>query len=175
MKGKDDVCIVPRRMLRSYIIVILSEKPLHGYAIIQRIRKHTGFWKPSPGAIYPMLSLMEKDGILSSRREDSKVVYSLTAKGRKIAVRVHEFREHFRKSSLEALSSVISSGDFARMNERLVSKLFGGKPSFGAVNAANAVWVCAAEHFLTRQDESRKDVESLLRETERKLRKMLSE
>lgn len=171
---KNCAGIVPRGILKSYIILILSEGPLHGYAIMQKIREGTGFWKPSPGAIYPMLSLMEKCGIVTKRKKNSKFVYSLTTLGRKMAKDVQEIRNNFRKKSLEVLQSIMTSGDFARMNEKLVSKIYEGRQSFEAVRAANSIWVLTMRYFYTRQNKKNKEAERLLGETEAKLRKIFN-
>jgi len=173
MKEKRSVCLIPRGILKSYITMILSEKSMHGYAIIRKIEEGSGFWKPSPGAIYPMLSIMEKGGIVRKRKEKSRFVYSLTALGRKMAGNALEIRNDLKKKSLETLSSIMTSGDFARMNEKLVRKIYEGKPSFDAVNDANSIWVSTMRYFYTRQNRRRKDVEKLLDETDSKLRKML--
>lgn len=66
--------------LRFYVLWLLSRKPMNGSEIMGEIQKQTiGFWKPSPGSIYPLLSSMENDG-LALKGEDGR--YSLTDKGR---------------------------------------------------------------------------------------------
>lgn len=172
-KEKEEACIIPKGILRHHILMILKDSPLHGYAIIQKIKKETGFWKPSPGAIYPMLSSMEKVGLVKSHNENLKVVYSLTVKGKKHAEKMHDMRDHLRKKGMETLSSIMSGRDFAMMNRKLVEKLHGGKESFEAVNTANSIWVTTLGYFHSRQDTKREDVEKLLSETDDRLRKML--
>jgi len=160
-------------MLKPFILMLLSRKSLHGYAIIQKIEQHTGFWKPSPGAIYPMLSVMEKEGLIKSRKVGMKIVYSPTTTGRKLAENMHDIRKELRDKGIEIFSSIIKSGDFARMNQRLVNRLYEGKPPFDSVKAANSIWIYVMSYFHTHQGEKRKDVEQLLNEAEVKLKKML--
>jgi DNA-binding PadR family transcriptional regulator len=39
--------------------------------------------KPTPGTIYPALKQLKKSGAVTSKKEGRKVIYFLTAKGRK--------------------------------------------------------------------------------------------
>ena len=175
MREDTELCFTPRGILKSFIVMVLSEKPLHGYAIIQKIEKHTGFWKPSPGSIYPMLSLMEREGILRKRRDGTKYVYSLSSAGKKMASKAQEIKGILREKSLRTLSSIVTSGDFARMNEGLVNKVFMGKPSYGSVRAANSIWVSTMRYFYTRQDTRLENVERLLKKADSDLRKLLDQ
>jgi len=167
------MCIVPRGMLKSHIIMFLKETPMHGYGIIKRMERCTGFWKPSPGAIYPMLSHMEAAGIIKSRKRGKRVVYSLTALGQRMAKNVERIKDDFREKRMEMISSAIKSGDFAKMNERLVRKLFQEKPSFNAVKSANDVWIKTLNHFYSNDDACDPKVEELLNDTATRLGKML--
>ena len=41
--------------LKMLVLRILSKQELSGYAIIKQIEHETGFWKPSPGSMFPLL------------------------------------------------------------------------------------------------------------------------
>jgi len=46
--------------LQLVILVLLSEKPRHGYEIIKAIEEHcSGIYAPSPGVVYPALTYLE--------------------------------------------------------------------------------------------------------------------
>lgn len=66
--------------LRFYILWILSKTEMTGSELMDEIETQTnGWWKPSPGSIYPLLKSLEEDSMIS-KKEDGK--YSITEKGR---------------------------------------------------------------------------------------------
>jgi DNA-binding PadR family transcriptional regulator len=92
-RSKEFSCIVPRGFLKTYLLEMLSEGPIHGYAVMEKVEKITGFWKPSPGTIYPLLNSLVKEGyaeILSG--SGRKKEYRLTKKGKRLHLQVRETR-----------------------------------------------------------------------------------
>lgn len=68
--------------LRLVILHLLSEKPRHGYEIIRAIEAHTsGFYAPSPGMVYPALSGLETDGLVTAKESGTKKIFELTSQG----------------------------------------------------------------------------------------------
>src|ERR1700745_1834563 len=64
------------------LLRVLAEKPMHGYEIIRELEKKShGFWRPSPGSVYPTLQLLEEQDLVTSRDEGGKKVYTLTDAG----------------------------------------------------------------------------------------------
>ena len=56
---------------------------MHGYEMIQVLGERThGAWKPSPGSIYPALSLLEDEGLIVADSASGKRKFSLTDSGR---------------------------------------------------------------------------------------------
>jgi len=56
---------------------------MHGYQLINEISERTdGAWTPSPGGIYPNLSLLEDEGLITMSVEDGRKMATLTADGR---------------------------------------------------------------------------------------------
>ncbi|MET0133468.1 MAG: PadR family transcriptional regulator [Kibdelosporangium sp.] len=52
--------------VRAAILALLAERPMHGYEIIQEINERSGgFWRPSPGSVYPTLSLLTDEGLVT--------------------------------------------------------------------------------------------------------------
>jgi DNA-binding PadR family transcriptional regulator len=76
---------VLKAVLPHIILERLSEKPMHGYALIVWIRKRYGVYL-GPSEVYPVLKSLEGEGCLESRwaicNGRAQRVYSLTAKGR---------------------------------------------------------------------------------------------
>jgi DNA-binding PadR family transcriptional regulator len=68
--------------VRSSILALLVEKPMHGYEMIQELEERTaGRWRPSAGSIYPTLQLLEDEGLVRAEEVDGKRVFSLTQAG----------------------------------------------------------------------------------------------
>ncbi|MFC1927761.1 PadR family transcriptional regulator [Chloroflexota bacterium] len=70
--------------LKYVILDLLKDKPRHGYDIIRELEELSyGFYKPSPGVIYPTLQMLEEMGYASSTEQEGKKVYSITEEGLK--------------------------------------------------------------------------------------------
>jgi DNA-binding PadR family transcriptional regulator len=70
--------------VRTAILALLAERPMHGYEMIQEIGERSGgFWRPSPGSVYPTLQLLADEGLItSSEGNGSKRLFELTDDGR---------------------------------------------------------------------------------------------
>jgi DNA-binding PadR family transcriptional regulator len=70
--------------LKLVILSLLAEKPRHGYEIIKELEERVGgTYSPSPGTVYPTLSLLEDMGYARSRTEEgNRRVYEITDEGR---------------------------------------------------------------------------------------------
>ncbi len=69
--------------LRLVVLGLIAEEPRHGYDIIKALEaKFQGAYSPSPGAIYPMLQMMEEADLIVSDAEGNKRRYSITEQGR---------------------------------------------------------------------------------------------
>jgi DNA-binding PadR family transcriptional regulator len=70
--------------LKFVILRLLSEKPRHGYEIIKEIEdRFGGMYSPSPGTVYPTLTLLEDLGYARARPEEGgKKIYEITDEGR---------------------------------------------------------------------------------------------
>ena len=54
-----------RRGLRGWVLSILASSPKNGAEIMSSIEEMSqGWWKPSPGSIYPLLQDLEKEGLI---------------------------------------------------------------------------------------------------------------
>ena len=73
---------VRRGDFRYLVLMALSEKPMHGYALILEIGK-THQRPVSAGLIYPTLQELGDMGYVSSEEREGKKIYSLTEEGRK--------------------------------------------------------------------------------------------
>lgn len=86
LRGSFEQRIGPRMGrgdVRTSILAILAEQPMHGYQIIRAIEERSnGMWKPSPGSVYPTLQLLADEGLVTADEAGGKKTYSLTDAGR---------------------------------------------------------------------------------------------
>jgi DNA-binding PadR family transcriptional regulator len=77
---------VRRGDVRSAILALLDDRPMHGYEMIQELEERTGGrWTPSAGSIYPTLQLLEDEGLVTAEEVEGRKVYSLTDTGKEAA------------------------------------------------------------------------------------------
>jgi DNA-binding PadR family transcriptional regulator len=82
-----------RGNVRAAVLTLLAEEPMHGYQIMQQLEERSGgFWRPSPGSVYPTLQLLEDQGLLKGEEVEGKRVFSLTDAGRAEAATIKEQR-----------------------------------------------------------------------------------
>ncbi len=89
--------------LRLVLLKLIADEPRHGYDLIRAIEELTGGeYAPSPGVIYPTLTLLEEmDLIEEAKAEGSRKAFSITAHGR---AHLEE-----RKEEVEALFERLAS------------------------------------------------------------------
>ncbi|MEV7694426.1 PadR family transcriptional regulator [Microbacterium sp. NPDC089189] len=78
--------------LRLYLLSLLDEAPRHGYDLMQALSDRTGgTYTPSAGTIYPRLSKLEEEGLVTKSVDGRKTVYAITEDGRaEVAARTGE-------------------------------------------------------------------------------------
>lgn len=98
--------------LRLVVLALIAETPRHGYEIIKAIEERlAGSYSPSPGVIYPTLTLLQELGHVTVEEIDGKKRYAITAEGR---------------AHLAANQSAVDA-EMARMRE--ISQRHGGGPA----------------------------------------------
>jgi DNA-binding PadR family transcriptional regulator len=90
--------MVPKGFIRYHVLEALSQKPMSGSELMDDIEKHTGgFWKPSPGSIYPLLSWLQDNGYIKELAvENGLKRYELTESGKSLLEEQKKIREHVR-------------------------------------------------------------------------------
>jgi len=72
--------------LRIVALTLLSRKPHHGYEIMKEIKERTGgFWRPTPGGIYPILQNLEESAYIQGEWDlglRKRKTYTITDSGR---------------------------------------------------------------------------------------------
>ncbi len=68
------------------ILVLLAERPMHGYEIIGQLGERSGGrWVPSAGSVYPTLQQLEDEGLVKGEEREGRNVYALTDAGEQAA------------------------------------------------------------------------------------------
>lgn len=81
--------------VRAAVLALLTERPMHGYEVIQQIEERSGgVWRPSPGSIYPTLQLLADEGLVSADETGGRRLFTLTGTGRAEAAK-HDGRSPF--------------------------------------------------------------------------------
>jgi DNA-binding PadR family transcriptional regulator len=70
--------------LKYVILQLLDEKPRHGYEIIKELEERFGgAYSPSPGTVYPTLTMLEDLGYARATQEEGgKKIYEITPEGK---------------------------------------------------------------------------------------------
>ncbi len=69
--------------LRLVLLKLIAEQPRHGYELIKAIETLSGgSYAPSPGMIYPTLSMMADIGEVAEQAEANRKLYTITDAGR---------------------------------------------------------------------------------------------
>jgi DNA-binding PadR family transcriptional regulator len=112
------------------LLLLQADGPANGYQLIQGLsEKSEGNWKASPGSVYPTLSQLADEGLISSlqREGDSGTTFELTDQGREYIAGLGEItapwepgpdKDHpafqFRRAAggvLKAAGQVLQDGD----------------------------------------------------------------
>lgn len=76
----------PRGLLHFYALLSVAQGPRSGYDLMKEIEfKTEGAWRPGPGAVYPVLRRLAKQGYVSmtkrTRNGPAQVLYEITPAG----------------------------------------------------------------------------------------------
>lgn len=122
--------------VRAAVLALLTERPMHGYELIQQIEERSGgVWRPSPGSIYPSLQLLADEGLVTGDETGGRRLFTLTDRGREEAARhegsspfdqerdetfevAHRFREEMGQLAM-AVWQVAQAGTEAQREEIL--------------------------------------------------------
>lgn len=84
-RGWGDEQRTPRGDIKYILLTLIAEEPRYGYQLIKELEnRYGGFYRPSPGSVYPTLQLLEEGGYLNSEQLEGKRVYTITERGREL-------------------------------------------------------------------------------------------
>ncbi len=129
-------------MLRYLVLQRIAEQPRHGYEIIKAIEEASGgSYIPSPGMIYPMLSMLEDLGYLDVVRQGNRKLHSITSEGR---VFLHENRAFAEAVEARITSRRVSCSGVVRtrmqaLKEALATRVLGQNLSGEQLEKVDAI------------------------------------
>ena len=93
--------MVPKGFIRYHVLEALNEKPMSGSELMEEIEKHSGgFWKPSPGSIYPLLAWLQDNSYIKELpTENGLKRYELTQSGKSLLEEQKKIRKKFREEA----------------------------------------------------------------------------
>ena len=109
-ENSPPACCDMRGLLSFSILWLLTKRDMYGQELAEELGSRRGT-RPNPGTLYPALSELEKQGLVVTRKEGRKKIYSLTERGRDGAIRACEYfcrayGEIFREFGPEATQQV---------------------------------------------------------------------
>jgi DNA-binding PadR family transcriptional regulator len=114
--------------LRLVLLKLIADQPRHGYDLIRAIEELThGSYAPSPGIVYPTLTLLQDMGLIEEASADGlRKAFAVTAEGRALLEE--------KAQEVEALLARLSGAGDGRRRA-------GGRPIQRAVgNLLSALW-----------------------------------
>ncbi len=89
------------RGLRHWVLFLLQDSPRNGVEIMDATEAMSrGWWRPSPGSVYPILESMSREGVIR-KRADGK--YELTASGKEEM----NWPKHFKNPEPRSVDEVL--------------------------------------------------------------------
>jgi DNA-binding PadR family transcriptional regulator len=104
--------------LRLVLLKLIEEQPRHGYDLIREIEERTsGAYAPSPGVIYPTLTMLDDMGLIEEQKsEGAKKLYAITVAGKALLTEREEEVEALfaRLTDLGSMRARTSGGPIRR-------------------------------------------------------------
>ena len=107
--------------VRTAVLRLLSEAPMHGYQIIQELSTRSeGAWSPSAGSVYPTLQQLADEGLVTAEETAGKKVFSLTESGVALVAETADQPAPWE----DAAQSNTDTGNFREAAGKLMPALF---------------------------------------------------
>jgi DNA-binding PadR family transcriptional regulator len=96
--------------LKLVLLKLIADKPRHGYDLIRAIEERTGgAYAPSPGIVYPTLSMLNEMGLIDEQlAESARKLFAVTPEG----------TTHLAEHDAEVVAMLARLDELAAMRER---------------------------------------------------------
>jgi DNA-binding PadR family transcriptional regulator len=103
-------------LLPLFVLLLLAQKPRYGNEVMEILADRTGGqWVSNPGAIYPLLALLERRGLIEGRWEDPSKrtirIYTITDTGRQELERIKAIVIPKVRETVEVLQGLLKEVD----------------------------------------------------------------
>jgi DNA-binding PadR family transcriptional regulator len=72
------------RFAEPALLLLLRERPAHGYDLLERLPELTGDQRVEMGNLYRLLRALEEEGLVTSEWADGRRTYAITDAGRRL-------------------------------------------------------------------------------------------
>ena len=88
---------VPKGFLHHLTLQLLKQRPMSGSEIMDQLQEYTD-WRPSPGSVYPLLSLLQDEGLIRPHEDGDPSLkrFTLTDAGLQEINELTEHSQHMR-------------------------------------------------------------------------------
>lgn len=117
------------------VLAVLADGPQYGYAITKQVGARSGGEiKLSPGVLYPLLSLLEKQGLITSMWEEVRAERAEGADaGEGVAASGRGRRRKWYKLSAKGTKRLAQRIEAHRAHQRMIESFLPGAPVDGQV------------------------------------------
>lgn len=103
-------------LLPLYVLQLLVEKPYYANELMSLIADRTGRqWMANPGAIYPLMNLLEQNGLIAGDWEDPRKrtvrIYHLTEAGEQELARLNSIIRPKLEEAIQVLQDLVADLD----------------------------------------------------------------
>jgi DNA-binding PadR family transcriptional regulator len=100
--------IFERGDLKFVILRLISKRPMHGYEVMKALEEESkGYYRPSPGSVYPTLQMLEEGVYVTVEEADGKKIYPLRRRAWRISAEMKMWWTTF--SNVSSTSPTASS------------------------------------------------------------------
>jgi DNA-binding PadR family transcriptional regulator len=109
--------------LKFYILKLLLGGRYSGYGLMKAIERETGFWRPSTGSLYPLLSRMREEGLITEVEGSEGRRWEITPKGQELYTKATEAKRKLFQDMREAV--LVFAKAFGREDLELLAERLG--------------------------------------------------
>lgn len=122
--------------VRTAVLLLLAESPMHGYRIMREVAVRSGgAWRLSPGAVYPTLATLEAESLVTASGDTGRSVYSLTDSGAAAAAELAGVTPPWERADDESIHELFHAVEALTVAARQVAEVGDAAQQTAAVSA----------------------------------------